>query len=73
MTRESPFLTQEAAADFLGGLSTKTLERWRIDGCGPAYRKLGRRVFYALNDLIEFADAQRRRSTSEPNVGPDGD
>ncbi len=52
---ESPFLTQEAAAEFLGGLSTKTLERWRVDGRGPAYRKLGRMVFYTTEDLLTFA------------------
>jgi len=60
----SPFLSQTAAAAFLGGLSAKTLERWRVEGRGPAYRKLGRRVFYARDDLVAWANEQKRHSTS---------
>ena len=61
---DSPFLTQEAAARYLGGLSTKTLERWRVTGEGPSFRKLGRRCFYVQADLDSWADSRKRRSTS---------
>jgi hypothetical protein len=58
------FLTAAEAAAFLR-ISPITLSRWRIEGCGPAYRKFGRRVVYALADLIAWAEGQRRASTSE--------
>jgi Helix-turn-helix domain len=61
------FLTAAEAAAFLR-ISPVTLGRWRIEGCGPAYRKFGRRVVYALADLAGWAEAQRQVSTSELNV-----
>jgi hypothetical protein len=64
---QSEFLTAAEAAAFLR-LSTVTLGRWRIEGQGPLYRKFGRRVLYSHADLIEWADSQSRRSTSEQPV-----
>ena len=58
--------TQQAAA-FLG-LSHRTLEKHRTYGTGPAYRKLGGRVLYALDDLQAWADRGARISTSDPNA-----
>ena len=46
-------LTNRKAAELLG-LSRKTLARWRWKGKGPAFRKIGRRVRYARQDLEEF-------------------
>lgn len=60
----SPHLDQFAAARYLGGLSTKTLERWRVTGQGPTYRKFGRRVLYTIEDLDHWAASQARRSTA---------
>lgn len=54
----------ESAAEYLGGFSKKTLERWRIDGNGPRYRKIGHFVRYTQEALDEFM-AGDRRSTSE--------
>ena len=53
------------AADFLG-LSSRTLEKHRTYGTGPAYRKLGGRVVYALDDLKAWADRGAVTSTSDP-------
>jgi hypothetical protein len=61
------FLTATEMAAFLR-ISLVTLGRWRIGGCGPAYRKFGRRVVYAQADLTAWAEAQRRASTSEQIV-----
>lgn len=61
---DSPFFDQDAAARFLG-LSPRTLERFRLEGRGPVYRKFGRRCLYHRDDLLTWADAQRRTSTSE--------
>lgn len=63
-----PFLVTKAAARFLA-LSPRTLEKHRVYGTGPIYRKLGGRVVYALCDLQAWADKGLRYSTSEP--GPD--
>jgi hypothetical protein len=57
-------LTQRKAAEFLG-VSERTLERWRVTGAGPPYLKRNRCVRYLLADLINWAEAGRRHSTSE--------
>ncbi len=51
------FLTTAEAAALLR-LSPRTLEKRRIDGGGPCYRKFGRRVVYARVDLESWVDAQ---------------
>ncbi|WP_416900270.1 MAG: helix-turn-helix transcriptional regulator [Minwuia sp.] len=33
------------------GIALQTLARWRHEGYGPAYVKLGRRVFYRSGDI----------------------
>ena len=59
--------TPEAAR--LLGLSGRTLEKHRTYGTGPAYRKLGGRVVYALDDLKAWADRGAKTSTSDPGIG----
>lgn len=56
-------LDEKAAAERLG-LSPRTLQAWRVSGGGPVYRKIGRRVAYAVSDLVVFVDAGARRHTS---------
>ena len=62
------FLDTVAAADYLG-LSPRTLQKHRVYGGGPPFRKFGRRVLYALEDLDTWADARMRESTSTPDGG----
>lgn len=62
------FLRTPEAARFLG-LSDRTLEKHRTYGTGPAYRKLGGRVVYALEDVQAWADRGTKTSTSDPGVG----
>ncbi|SMH43389.1 helix-turn-helix transcriptional regulator [Azospirillum agricola] len=59
------FLRTPEAALFLG-LSGRTLEKHRTYGTGPAYRKLGGRVVYALEDLQSWANRGAVTSTSDP-------
>jgi predicted DNA-binding transcriptional regulator AlpA len=59
------YLRTPEAARFLG-LSSRTLEKHRTYGTGPAYRKLGGRVVYAPDDLKEWATLGTRRSTTDP-------
>ena len=61
------FLNQEATAQLLG-LSERTLERFRLEGRGPSFRKFGRRVMYAISDLIAWTEHNRRSSTSDPGL-----
>jgi len=48
------------------GLSGRTLEKHRTYGTGPAYRKIGGRVVYALPDLQAWADRGERTCTTGP-------
>jgi predicted site-specific integrase-resolvase len=50
------------------GVSPRTLQRWRVEGRGPAYRKLGTRIAYAERDLQEYIESCRRQSTSQKNA-----
>jgi predicted DNA-binding transcriptional regulator AlpA len=59
------FLRTPEAARFLG-LSGRTLEKHRTYGTGPAYRKLGGRVVYSIDDLQAWADRGAVTSTSDP-------
>jgi hypothetical protein len=63
------FLTTREAGAFLG-LSPRTLEKHRVSGSGPLYRKLGGRVVYAMADLIAWADRGVRQSTSDRPENP---
>lgn len=58
------FLANQEAATFLN-LSPRTLEKMRVIGGGPRFRKFGRRVVYALIDLELWANARNCDSTSD--------
>ena len=47
------------------GMSPKTLQRWRMEGRGPHYLKLGKRVNYPLNAVIAFENCVQHVSTSQ--------
>jgi hypothetical protein len=64
-SRTSPFTSNQEAAEYLK-LSPRTLEKLRVGGGGPPFRKLGRRVVYALADLEEWAARGKCESTSDP-------
>ena len=59
------FLTTDEAAAFLR-LSPRTLEKQRVLGGGPRYRKFGARVVYAVDDLRRWADSRAFGMTSDP-------
>jgi hypothetical protein len=52
------------AADYTG-LSVSFFNRARLDGDGPVFLKLGRRVVYERADLDAWLASCRRTSTSE--------
>ncbi len=59
------YLTNDEAADYLR-LSPRTLEKQRVIGGGPRFRKFGRRVMYAVADLNVWADSRSFEATSDP-------
>ena len=61
----SPELLRTASAAAVAGLSASTLNKLRCTGGGPAFLKLGRAVRYKRDDLEDWLDSQRIRSTSE--------
>jgi hypothetical protein len=64
--RNATLLLDTSKAALLLGLSPRTLEKFRITGGGPVYRKLGRRVLYDPDDLRVWVDLNLRTSTAEP-------
>jgi predicted DNA-binding transcriptional regulator AlpA len=40
------------------GLAEQTLARWRSEGHGPPYVKLGKKVYYRVGDLRSWIDGQ---------------
>jgi len=65
-THATHYLTNDEAAAFLK-LSPRTLEKQRVIGGGPRFRKFGRRVVYAISDLENWADERVCDSTSDGN------
>ncbi len=63
--QQARYLTNDEAAAFLR-LSPRTLEKQRIIGGGPRFRKFGRRVMYAVVDLEAWADARSFEGTFDP-------
>ena len=53
-------LGERRVAEMLG-CSLRTLQRLRTKGKGPASTKIGRKVFYELNDLQEWIDREKSR------------
>ncbi len=61
---EPPFLNTVEAAAWLR-LTKNTLEKMRVQGRGPIYRKHGRYVRYHIEDLVDYSAANKRSSTSD--------
>ncbi len=68
MALDTILYDEEAAGKYIGGalspVSTRTLQRWRLEGFGPTYVKLGRLVRYRQSDLESFLEERICTSTS---------
>ena len=64
-TAQPDYLTNDEAAALLR-LSPRTLEKHRVIGGGPRFRKFGRRVMYARSDLKAWADSRSFEATCDP-------
>ena len=65
------FLTIDEVGAFLR-LSPRTLEKQRVLGGGPRFRKFGARVVYAVEDLRAWANSRAYEMTSDPGYVPRG-
>lgn len=62
---EAIFLTEPEAARLLR-LSQRTLQRFRCQGGGPPFTRVGvRRLVYSRRQLLVWADARRRGSSPD--------
>jgi len=72
MTGKCAYFNPREAAACLG-LSTRTLERYRVSGDGPVFVKLGGKVRYLREDLDAWVRSRRRKSTSDDGSALPGD
>jgi len=40
--------------------TVRTLQRWRTEGCGPAYLRIGGSIFYRTEDIEAFEVSMRK-------------
>ena len=58
-------ISEQVAADFLG-VTRSALQKWRITGSGPKFVRISSRcVRYRRRELVEWAQALLKASTSE--------
>ena len=67
MTNAAKVVTAIEAARLVG-LSESTLAKLRLNGNGPIYCKLGRRVVYRPADLEEWLKSRATRDTSDADA-----
>jgi hypothetical protein len=66
----SQFLTaQDVSTRYGGKISVRTLNNWRNIGNGPPFTKVGGKVLYSLEKLIEWEKRNTVQSTSEYSRG----
>ena len=58
------FVDTPAAAKILN-ISASFLNKLRVTGEGPSYSKFGAHVRYSVSALLEWAESQSRKSTSD--------
>ena len=64
-SQQSVLLTETEAARYLG-FSNRTLQSWRLRGCGPRFVKVSSRcIRYQRSELENWVTANLRSSTSD--------
>lgn len=58
-------IPQDQAAEFLG-VSERKMEKWRREGDGPKFVRLGSKlVRYRICDLLEFQESRLRQNNTD--------
>lgn len=65
---ELPKVVSAKVAARYVGLSESTLAKLRLNGNGPTYCKLGRRVVYRPTDLDQWLQSRTARDTSDADA-----
>lgn len=65
--RKSPTIKPPEAAEILG-ISVDTLARWRCQGFGPTFHKMGRAVRYDREAVEAWKASRKVSSTSEADA-----
>jgi hypothetical protein len=67
LTDKVDFVTEDVAGQALGGeedpISPRTMQRWREEGKGPPFYKLGQSIRYRLSEVLAWAATQRHTMT----------
>lgn len=67
-TQLGPFVLTENDLATRWRMSPRTLQRWRTEGRGPHYLKMGRRVNYPFNAVIAYELFIQHESTSQKSL-----
>jgi hypothetical protein len=62
------FAVNERFAAEVLDVSVRTMQSWRVRGCGPRYVKQSRLVRYRWGDLLEFQELNAVNSTTEADA-----
>lgn len=54
LAHKSVLTAKEVA--ILYGISASTLAKWRCDGIGPSYQKVGKKVYYTHKSVLAFIE-----------------
>jgi excisionase family DNA binding protein len=65
---DNPIALSVSEAAKLLGLAPSTLAKLRLNGNGPTYCKLGRRVVYRRADLEQWLQTRTTRDTSDADA-----
>jgi len=68
MITNDPLTLSASQAAKLLGLASSTLAKLRLNGNGPVYCKLGRRVVYRRADLEDWLQSRTTRDTSDADA-----
>lgn len=68
------FSEKQVARDYFNGaITTKALQKWRLQGGGPPFVRIGGntrgRVLYRKEDLDVWVESRKRQNTSDQGAG----
>lgn len=61
--KDPPRYLDEKEASQIAGVSVFALRKWRWNGSGPDFFKLGRSVRYSEKELLEWLESRRAKRT----------
>jgi excisionase family DNA binding protein len=59
------YLTEKQVSQELG-IAVRTLQKWRLEGRGPAYMKLGKSVRYSRERLLRYLEERQIEPAPKP-------